>query len=113
MLKDFYTNYFSAFVEPPGALSQKKLDLIQKQFCTKAFYKKIPEIIEQTDSDVFLKAQDSDIKYLKTLTISKDLKNEEYIVSYIADAMPEKKITIIIHLTLVKEGNSYKISAVR
>jgi hypothetical protein len=113
MLKDFYTNYFSAFVEPPSELSQKKLDMLQKQFCTEAFNKKIPEIIEQTDGDVFLKAQDSDIKYLKTLTVSKDLQKEEYIVSYIADATPEEKITITLHITLVKVGNNYKISSVR
>ena len=50
-------------------LVKKKLEMLQKQFCTEAFYKKIPEIIEQTDGDVFLKAQDSDIKYLRTLTV--------------------------------------------
>lgn len=113
MLRDFYTNYFNVFVEPPSAASQKKLEMLQKQFCTEAFYKKIAEIIEQTDADVFLKAQDSDIKYLKTLTVSKDLQNEEYVVSYIADATPEEKITITLHITLVKEGNNYKISSVR
>ncbi len=113
MLRDFYTNYFNVFVEPPSASSQKKLEMLQKQFCTESFYKKIPEIIEQTDGDVFLKAQDSDIKYLKSLTISKDLQREEYIVSYIADAMPEEKITITLHVTLVNEGNNYKISSVR
>lgn len=114
MLKDFYTNYLTVFAtEPPGASSQKKLEMLQKQYCTEAFFKKIPDIIEQTDSDPFLKAQDSDIGYLKTLTVSQDLQKDEYIVSYIADAAPGEKITITIHITVIKEGDNYKIDSVK
>lgn len=114
MIKDFYTNYFIVFAsEVPGVSSQKKLEMLQKKYCTETFFKKIPDIIEQTDSDPFLKAQDSDIRYLKTLTVLKDLQNHQYIVSYIADVATNKKITITIHLTLVKHGSNYKIDSVR
>ena len=107
MLYSFYSNYFKLFNEPPSAVIQKKLELHQKKFCTKSFYDKIPQIIENTDADVFLKAQDSDISYLKTLKIAKRLKNQ-YVVSYIAD----DSMKISIKITLVKEGKNYKINDV-
>lgn len=113
MLREFYLNYFTAFTELPIDSSQNKLETLQKKYCTVGFYEKIPNLIEQTGNDIFLKAQDSDIKYMNTLVISKGTKNNEYVVSYIAEDAPEKKNTIIIHLTLVKEGSNYKISSIR
>lgn len=121
MLQEFYTSYFTVFAtEPPGTSSQKKLEMLQKQYCTEAFYRKIPDIIEQTESDPFLKAQDSDINWLQTLTVIKDeqIKNE-YIVSYsydrLVDVNPDKTVkeTVTIHVTVVKEGESYKIDSVK
>lgn len=114
MLQEFYTSYFKVFAtEPSGASSQEKLEMLQKQYCTEAFFKKIPEIIERTESDPFLKAQDSDIRYLKTLTVSKSQQKDEYIVSYIADGLPEEKITVTIYLKVIKEGKNYKIDNVK
>lgn len=120
MLKDFYTKYITVFAtEPPGHEGQKKLESLQRQYCTKALVKKIPELIEQTDSDPYLKAQDSDINLLKTLTITKDLQNEnEYIVSYSFDRLvnvdpyKKEKETVVIHLTVVNEDGSYKIDSI-
>jgi hypothetical protein len=113
LLLDFYTKYFHAFLEMPPALSEKKLDSLQKQFCTPGFYQKIPKILEKTGADVFLKAQDSDIRYLMSLKIKKDLKRDAYIVSYVGDGQLNEKITIKIFIRLVKVGNSYKIDSVR
>jgi hypothetical protein len=113
LLKDFYTDYITLFVQSPCAENQRKLEMLQKQFCTKDFYKKIPEIIEQTGGDVFLKAQDSDIKYLKTLKIVKDVETDEYVVSYQGDATIDQKVVVKIYLTLIKEGNDFKINGVR
>jgi hypothetical protein len=114
LLKDFYTDYITLFVQSPSAENQRKLEMLQKQFCTKDFYKKIPEIIEQTGGDVFLKAQDSDIKYLKTLKIVKeDTVKDEYIVSYSADASMHETVVVKIHVTLPKDGDSFKINGIR
>jgi len=89
MLKEFYTNYIT---EVSNGAEPKKILSLQKKYCTVALLKKIPKLIEQSDSDPFLKAQDSNTEFLKTLSLRKDLKKSNtYIVSYIAD----KKIIII------------------
>lgn len=60
-----------------------KLDTLQRRFCTTNLLHKIPKLSKQLDADPFLKAQDSNIKFLKSLTVSKDLQKEShYIVSY-------------------------------
>lgn len=113
LIKDFYTDYITLFVQSPSAEIQRKLELLQKKCCTKAFYNEIPKIIEHTGGDVFLKAQDSDIKYLKTLKIVKDVETDEYVVSYQGDATIDQKVVVKIYLTLIKEGNDFKINGVR
>lgn len=113
LLKDFYTDYITLFVQSPSAENQRKLEMLKKQFCTKDFYKKIPKIIEQTCGDVFLKAQDSDIKYLKTLKIVKDTVKDEYIVSYSADASMHETVVVKTHVTLLKDGDTFKINGIR
>ena len=60
-----------------------------------------------------MKAQDSDIKYLKTLKIVKDVETDEYVVSYQGDATIDQKVVVKIYLTLIKEGNDFKINGVR
>jgi len=104
MLKEFYTNYIT--VVSNGAEPKMILSL-QKKYCTSDLLKKIPKLIEQSDSDPFLKAQDSNTEFLKTLSIRKDLKKSNtYIVSYIAD----KKITI--NLIVIHENETFKIAKV-
>ena len=105
MLKEFYTNYIT---EVSNGAEPKKILSLQKKYCTVALLKKIPKLIEQSDSDPFLKAQDSNTEFLKTLSLRKDLKKSNtYIVSYIAD----KKI--IINLEVVHENETFRIAEVR
>lgn len=105
MLKEFYTNYIT---EVSNGAEPKKILSLQKKYCTSDLLKKIPKLIEQSDSDPFLKAQDSNTEFLKTLSIRKDLKKSNmYIVSYIAD----KKI--IINLEVINENGTFKIAEVR
>ncbi|RXK82814.1 DUF3828 domain-containing protein [Filimonas effusa] len=109
LLKEFYTKYITAFAtEPAGPENEKKIKELQKEYCTAAFFKKIPGIIEESEADPFLDAQDSNIAYLETLTIEKGAAKDEYIVSYIP-----KEDKIIVHVTVVKEGDSYKIDSVK
>jgi len=104
MLKDFYTSYMTAFSD--GA-DENKFAAIQKKYCTAALLKRVPKLAEQWDSDPFLKAQDSNVEYLKTLTVKKDLKKRDsYIVSYYAVR------TFVIHLLVIKQNESYKIDSV-
>jgi hypothetical protein len=113
MLQMFYTKYLTVFATADGVAGQKKLEMLQKQFCVPAFFKKIPAIIKQTDSDPFLKAQDTSIDYLKTLSVSKTLIKNNYRVSYIGDAELGKKSTVVIQVTVVMEKGEFKIAALK
>lgn len=104
MLKEFYTKYITEFY-----VGAEKLPSIQRKYCTTKLLHYIPKYIEQTDGDPFLKGQDTDTAYLKTLSIKKDKKRKNiYTVSYIGN--PNQKITI--HLLVVKGKGSFKIDSV-
>lgn len=103
MLKEFYTGYIT---EVANGTAQKQLLQLQKKYCTTKLLNKIPKLIEQSDADPFLKAQDSNVELLKTLTVEKDLqKDDHYIVSYLTDHK------IVINLIVIKLNNNYKIDS--
>jgi hypothetical protein len=102
MIKGFYTSYITDMDK--GDIS--KLDGLQKKSCTTNLLHKIQKLSEQSGADPFLKAQDSNIKFLSSLTVEKDLKREgHYMVSY------GTKEKVVINLTVVKVNGSYKIDA--
>jgi hypothetical protein len=108
MLRDFYTNYLKEFTDLSSAHAQK-LNTILKKYCTTSLINKVPKLAVQIDSDPFLKAQDSDSTWAKSLVIKKDLKKPSiYIVSY-GDA---GNASTIIHLFVIKQRESYKIADV-
>ncbi len=108
ILKNFYTTYMTEFSEISPS-RERKLNTIKSKYCTEVLLKKLPVLAERTDSDPLLKAQDSDVAWLKTLMVEKDLKKPHtYIVSYV-DGGNNK---YIIHLTLVKQNESIKIASV-
>jgi hypothetical protein len=113
MLKEFYTAYITEISENPNLkLMVVKLDSLKKKYCTVALRKKIPGLVEQSSADPIIKAQDSNIEYLKTLAVEKDSKNtNQYIVSYYDSSNPAIEKTII-HLAVVKEKESYKVNDV-
>ena len=103
MIKRFYISYITDVDK--GETS--KLDALQKKVCTARLLQRIPKLADQLDADPFLKAQDSNIKFLKSLTVKEDLKKEgHYIVSYGID---EK---VVINLMVVKQDGNYKIDNV-
>src|ERR1700686_4131905 len=73
MLRDFYTSYMNEFTDLSSGHEQKT-NAILKQYCTVNLINKIPKLADQMDSDPFLKAQDSDSSWAKSLVIIKDLK---------------------------------------
>jgi hypothetical protein len=112
MLKTFYTAYLTVFATESGKAGEKKLAALQQQFCTPAFVQRIPALIRQTEADPFLKAQDSSLDYLKTLSIAKTPGKHKYRVSYVGDAELNKKETVVMLVTVAPEKNGFKIAAV-
>ena len=103
MLKEFYTSYITANEKIP--LDFAKIDSVKKEYCTANLLSKIKK--KKLDYDPFLKAQDSNIKWLKSLSVEKDSKEKNlYHVTY-TDSFSGKKI--IIDLIVIKKNESYKI----
>lgn len=110
MLKTFYTEYMTTVSKDDPRVSLKKTQFLQKKYCTLKLLKRVPALSDQIDADPFLKAQDSSVDCLKTLTIKKDAKVlNQYIVSYV-DVYSQTKF--VIFLTVIKENNIFKISSI-
>lgn len=121
MLKEFYTIYIKQVADgPAGESGEQAINAIRKKYCSSRLLKELKKKFEngQLDYDPFLKAQDSDTSLLKTLSITKDEHKENvYEVSYSYDRLSGNrsemiKETVIIHLTLIKANNQYKIDSV-
>jgi len=109
-IKNFYTSYIETFAnEKDLHLMEKKLKILQKNYCTNKLLKEIPDLVEKCDCDPFLNAQDADIRILNTLKICKVGDNNEYIVQYMDDLTNR---LVKVKLKLVKIKNSWKIDSV-
>ena len=103
-IKDFYTRYIT---EMAIGVDPRKLDGLQKKYCTTRLIKSIPKLAEQTDADPLIKAQDADTASLKSLTVERDPKKEDqYVVTYTLDQK------VVIHLAMGMTNSGYKIDAV-
>jgi len=106
MLKDFYTAYIIENAKMPT--DYEKINSMKKNYCTANLLNKIEK--EEFDYDPFLNAQDSNIEWLNTLTVKKDIKNDNlYKVSY-KDTFSGTQV--LIKLIVIKEKESYKINAI-
>lgn len=86
----------------------EKINSIKKKYCTANLLRKIEK--DELDYDPFLNAQDSNIEWIKTLSVKKDTKeNNLYYVSY-KDTYNGTQI--VIKLIVLKEKESYKIDAI-
>jgi hypothetical protein len=116
MLKEFYTAYNTTWSTTKGYVLTKKLDSLQRKYCTKKLKNEVKEF--GLDHDPLIGDDYTDAEHLKTLTVTKDsAKASAYIVSYIAHTLSASNKPIdekvIIHVTVVKEGESFKIAAVK
>jgi hypothetical protein len=110
MLKNFYTAYMTEIATGSAHNFAKKLTSIQKKYCTPDLVDKIPALIDRANCDPFLKAQDSNMENIKTLSFKKDSKAPNlFIVSY-TDIYRHNKTTI--KLTVVKQKDNFKIASV-
>ena len=111
MLKDFYTSYIIESSKMSPTQTQK-LNSIKAKYCTKGLLDKIEKQFKsgELDYDPFLKAQDVDTGWLKTLSFSKDLKKpSSYVVSY-TDTNSSTKVNI--YVTVVKKNEGLRITNV-
>jgi len=104
MIKSFYTGYITENVKMPP--NGSKIFSLKKKYCTTYLINKINN--QELDFDPFLKAQDSNIEWLKTLTVKKNVsKKGFYIVSY-----TDNNKQIIIKLNVIKQNESFKIDSI-
>ncbi|QJD97213.1 hypothetical protein HH214_15720 [Mucilaginibacter robiniae] len=111
MLKTFYTAYISLSSGENADLeaSEAKLLALRRKYCTPACLKQFKILVEETDGDPIIKAQDSYKELIKTLVIKKDLKKpNRYAVSYIDLQGTHEKTTI--YVTLIEQSGALKIA---
>jgi len=116
MLKDFYTAYNTVWSTTKGFILVKKLDSLQRKYCTKKLRLEVKE--DGIDQDPLVGIDYTDVEHLKTLVITKDpTKENTYIVSYIAHTLSaaNKPIDekVVIHVSVIKEGASFRIASVK
>jgi hypothetical protein len=116
MLRSFYTAYMSAFSAPdePPHHFEEVLTALRKKYLTAKCQKQFRKLVNETDADPVIGAQDSDAEWAKTLSFKKGPKNDgTYIVSYYdneygADKKMHKVVTTI-KLRVVQEKSGFKI----
>lgn len=113
LCENFYISYITEISEGTLVNSDKRLDSIKQIYCTsdllKNFWRKMEN--NEMDWDPFIKAQDANIKCLKTLNVGKNTQQINwYFVSYIDNYNGEK---VVIELKYIKDNGSYKIDSIR
>jgi hypothetical protein len=120
MIREFYTAYNIAWSRvPTPEILVRNLDSLQRIYCSENLRKKLKKQFdaEGLDHDLLTNDQAADVNYLEKLTIKKDSANANtYIISYVEDyTSPSNKKEFkmaIIHLSVVKEKETYKIDNV-
>ena len=110
ILDNFYTYYVTEIANSNSIrILDTKLDSLQAKYCTNRFMDKLPDLMEQLGGFVFIKAQDSHMSILETLSIQKDtLRINGYNVSFTYSNNYFNETTVI-NLNVIKENGEYKI----
>ncbi|GAB3727618.1 hypothetical protein GCM10027594_09660 [Hymenobacter agri] len=113
MLKEFYTAYITAFSELPTTDALKKLHALPKKYCTAGLLRKIDAQSRQghLEADPFTQSQDVDLSWTKTLAVRRDTRSANFYTVSLGDDISRFKVTI--QLTVLKQGNSFKIADIR
>jgi Tfp pilus assembly protein PilN len=109
MLTDFYTGYITIIAKGPMDYEDKLIALKEK-CCTKKLLDKVAEDFKnELDYDPFINAQDSDVAWLKTLSVVKEPQKENtYSVSYRSNDTTK----VVIHLRVIKQDDLFKIDGI-
>lgn len=116
VIKNFYVLYNTEWSTNHGLDKRNKLDSLMNLYCTRNLISEVGE--QYLDHDMLIKDLYTTVDYLNTITVTKDsTRTATYIVSY--DAPSEDPLgndyveKVIIYVTVVKEGESYKIDNVK
>ena len=121
MLKEFYTTYCKIWnIRPIPHPNDHyiKIDSLQEKYCTQRLRKEAKEWFFD-GHDLLTNDWGIDIESLETMKIIQDsIEEKTYIVSYVVDSYPiapDKPIKkqVVLHVTVVKEGENYMIDSVR
>jgi len=121
MLFEFYTQHFKIWETHslPSNVRYNKLDSLMQKHCTSKLRNEAREVFENVGVDLLTNDLIGNLN--ENLKVEKDIANEfGYIVSFISDIVtyadvPGKttKKQIVLHVTVIKEGESYKIDSVK
>jgi len=112
MIKEFYTAYITQSLDTISPNKNiEKLDSISQIYCTKSLLDSIKNEFEnnELDYDPIINGQDTHPEMLKTMMINKNKKVNKYNVMFLSDTYDSSFEEV--NLTIVKEGNKYKISS--
>ena len=120
MLLEFYTKHFEVWRIPSLAFDVRyeKLDSLMQRYCTSKLRNEAKEAYNNVGVDFLTNDRIGDSN--ESLKVEKEVGNENgYIVSFISDValysdapgVPTKK-QVVLHITVVKEGENYKICSV-
>ncbi len=112
-LKSFYTAYITEVSSShDGHQMENNLSSLRRKYFTAHCEKRYELLGEQTDADPVIKAQDSDVRLLKTLSVKKDLKKTNvYAVSYTdTNAISKVKTVTTINLEVITYKGDLKIN---
>jgi len=119
MLQEFYVAYNTVSANCGLDVLKTKLDSLQRKYCSQKFRIELKKFydIHGLDHDILINdVYTEDIKNLRISVTKDDTRKNTYYVSYIAvvTGMGNKKTNekVQIHVTVVKEGETYKIDNV-
>jgi hypothetical protein len=122
MLLEFYSKHFYIWRNTPISNTSpvtvlyEKLDSLMQNHCTSKLRMEVKEVFENVGADLLTNNLIGDIN--ESLNVVKDARLENaYIVSFIATYLDapggQTKKHVTVYVTVIKEGESYKIDSVR
>jgi hypothetical protein len=105
MISNFYKEYIT--INSGDLADEKELSKIKKKYCTARLLDFIAN--EELDYDIIVDAQDYDMEWVKTLSVTKELpEGDTYIVKFSSSGQTEKSIKVKVQ----KENNTWKIDSI-
>ena len=119
MLLEFYTKHFQIWTNTPATVPAnmlyEKLDSLMQKYCTLKLRNNAKKAFKYVGADFVTNELMGNLN--ENLKIEKATKENEYIVSFVATHSDAPggaiKKQAILHVTVVKEGESYKIDSVK
>jgi hypothetical protein len=122
MWLEFYSKHFSIWKNTPISdtspvtVLYAQLDSLMQNHCTSKLRKQVREVFENVGADFLTNNLIGDIN--EDLKVVKDERRDsDYIVSFIATYLNapggQTKKQVTVYVTVIKEGESYKVDSVR